>query len=648
VRSTATRLACPVKMWKKRVVEEDESAAAPQKRRRGAGASLLVDDDDEDEPMQQDDDDSADDLDSADEYDEDLFKGPADRAELNAKTDLEREMILADRHDRKQRRMETLQVRAEMRAQRAVSKQQTQRRGGARAAASAHADKSAKLAELAAKRQQSERRQKEKQMAEEREASDDESDGESAADAARRAAAEKRERAERARRDAEAEAEARQPKEGPAPFKQLERIRLTRQKLEKWINEPFFEDVVVGCFVRVGIGMQEGRATYRAAEIMGVKDGFRQYSIEKVVTTKRIELQIGSSRRYFQMNYISNTNFETPELEKYGRLMRAANMPTKTLTFINEKVKQLLDAKTHTYSEAEVAEKVKRERATQKMKGNLALRKIQLTNEIDGLKQRLRVKPTGDGPDEDEHKRKEEEEELSRLEEELKGLDKKEDLQKKLDEKREGSSFRIGDINERNRKFQREVEDKVGKRDLQDQVEISAGRVTASDPFKRLPIRPVIYWDVKAKQDDDNQGEAAATADATSGASADAAPAAALTVDPSVAETPAGESMGSPGLAPLLETPLVDDDAVALQDEQADGDEGEAATDEKGLPRLAGKRVQAHDIDIDIDIVDTEPVLPRARPLAGMAAARATTTSAPQASGQRLSLRDYKSRIEEA
>ena len=494
-------------------------------------------------------------------------------------------------------------------------------------------DKSAKLAELAAKRQQSERRQKEKQKVEERAPSEDGSEeGEMMADAASRAAAEKRERAERARR--EREEHERQPKEGPAPFDQLERIRLTRQKLEKWINEPFFETVVVGCFARVGIGIQDGQPTYRVAEITGVKDGFRPYPIEKVTTTKRIELQIGTSRRYFQMNYVSNADFVMPELEKYGRLMKAANLQTKTLTFINEKVAELLSAKTHTYSEAEVAQKVKLERAAQKMKGNLALRKIQLTNEIDGLKQRLAIKATGDASEEEERKRKEDEDELQKLEEEFKGLDKKEDLQKKIDDKRERGSFRITDINERNRKFQREVEDKVGARDLQDQVEISAGRVTASDPFKRLPIRPVIYWDVKLKTEGDEDTEAAAPA---------AAPEPALTVETASGEVAQEDNTKSPGLAHLLETPHADETVAAADDEPEGG-----ALDESGMPRLSGKRAQAHDIDIDIDIVDTEPAAPRARPSVGVPKPRPVAAGAAPTGGQRLSLRDYKSRIEEA
>ena len=51
------------------------------------------------------------DYDSADEYDEEGYKGEEDRQKLFAMSVLDREQILADRFDRKERRRETLQVR---------------------------------------------------------------------------------------------------------------------------------------------------------------------------------------------------------------------------------------------------------------------------------------------------------------------------------------------------------------------------------------------------------------------------------------------------------------------------------------------------------------------------------------------------------
>ena len=79
--------------------EEDEEEADDDEEEEGELAPAELSDE------------GPEDYDSADDYDDDLFKGAQDRTELLGKSDLEREMILADRHERKQRRMETLQVR---------------------------------------------------------------------------------------------------------------------------------------------------------------------------------------------------------------------------------------------------------------------------------------------------------------------------------------------------------------------------------------------------------------------------------------------------------------------------------------------------------------------------------------------------------
>ena len=50
------------------------------------------------------------DYDSADEYDEDMYKGEADRQELAQLNDLDREQILAERFEKHQRRQDALQV----------------------------------------------------------------------------------------------------------------------------------------------------------------------------------------------------------------------------------------------------------------------------------------------------------------------------------------------------------------------------------------------------------------------------------------------------------------------------------------------------------------------------------------------------------
>lgn len=44
---------------------------------------------------------------------------------------------------------------------------------------------------------------------------------------------------------------------------ELSKIRLSRFKLERWCHMPFFKQTVVGCFVKIGIGNNDGKPVYR-------------------------------------------------------------------------------------------------------------------------------------------------------------------------------------------------------------------------------------------------------------------------------------------------------------------------------------------------------------------------------------------------
>jgi len=55
-------------------------------------------------------------------------------------------------------------------------------------------------------------------------------------------------------------------------YKDIEKIRLSREILEKWIDEIYFDDVVKGCFVRINLGVnnETKQNMYRLCEIEDV------------------------------------------------------------------------------------------------------------------------------------------------------------------------------------------------------------------------------------------------------------------------------------------------------------------------------------------------------------------------------------------
>mmetsp|Transcript_52103 Transcript_52103/g.86375 ORF Transcript_52103/g.86375 Transcript_52103/m.86375 type:complete len:562 (-) Transcript_52103:524-2209(-) len=443
---------------------------------------------------------------------------------------------------------------------------------------------------------------------------------------------------------------AQQAIEPRADPQQLERIRLTRSRLEKWIVEPFFDKVVCGCFVRIGIGKNDDRPIYRVAEIVSVKDGFRPYTMGENTTTKRLELRIGDSRKFFQMSFVSNQNFELSELQKYEVQDERDNVPPKTMRQVEEKVTQLKEAKEYSYSNEEVQKMVEEQaRSRLRARGSLASRKKRLELQKEAAAEDEKV----EGLQEDDVVKLRERQRL--LDEDMQKLMEKEALQKEVEERREATSFRIKDINMRNQAYQRKVGEEAASRQ---EAESKGGEFKATDPFKRIEGRHTNYWTVKGPNKSEAPSALAlAAAPAAAPAVAPAAAPAELTVI--VGDVKGSSSAVSPGFKELVTTPRETGTELSTprSAEAAESALGgfsqpdpleQAGERRQKLPLLAGKRAEAHkhtlDIVIDIESPTARPVA-RPRPSVGASQAPSSAGSAKSSSKRpTLSINDYKRR----
>jgi RNA polymerase-associated protein RTF1 len=92
----------------------------------------------------------------------------------------------------------------------------------------------------------------------------------------------------------------------------INKLRLPRKLLEKWVEEPFFDTAVVGCFVRLGVGKAPGlrcEPQYKVCEIIGVGEYKHSYALGEFQTKKALLLRIGRNTRLWRMNVISNHRF---------------------------------------------------------------------------------------------------------------------------------------------------------------------------------------------------------------------------------------------------------------------------------------------------------------------------------------------------
>lgn len=66
----------------------------------------------------------------------------------------------------------------------------------------------------------------------------------------------------------------------------LNLIRLSRHKLERFVHMPFFDRIAKGCFVKVGIGQHNNVPVYRVAEVIGVHETAKIYTLGNTKTNK--------------------------------------------------------------------------------------------------------------------------------------------------------------------------------------------------------------------------------------------------------------------------------------------------------------------------------------------------------------------------
>ena len=91
-------------------------------------------------------------------------------------------------------------------------------------------------------------------------------------------------------------------------LEELNNLKISRHKLEKFINLPIFEKTVMGCFVRINIGNNNStqKLVYRVAEITAVVETPKIYSFGSGRTNKGLKLKHGAQERIFRLEFVSN------------------------------------------------------------------------------------------------------------------------------------------------------------------------------------------------------------------------------------------------------------------------------------------------------------------------------------------------------
>lgn len=287
--------------------------------------------------------------------------------------------------------------------------------------------------------------------------------------------------------DSETEGEAKEKKSssssssGKKPIaistrEELNKLRISRHKIERFITLPMFDTVVLNCFVRINIGNNNGRPVYRVAEIVGVVETAKIYQLGKGRTNKGFKLKHGSQERVFRLEFISNQDFTDSEYQKWISVCEATGTPMPSVDMIDKKNKEIKEATTYEFKDADVDKIIEEKNRFRAHPTNYAMKKTLLMKERDAAQLRG-------------------EDELARdLNTQIQEL---EERASSLDKRRSSSISLISYINDRNRK--RNVED--AEKAIMEEIRATRG-LKIEDPFTRRQTQPRMSFKATDKREE--------------------------------------------------------------------------------------------------------------------------------------------------
>jgi len=251
---------------------------------------------------------------------------------------------------------------------------------------------------------------------------------------------------------------------------QLNKVRMTRNELGRYVHHPMFKEIVMGSFVRIGIGSKpDGTPCFRVCEVVGVCETTKVYSLENNKTNIGLRLRHGKQERVYRMAFMSNAEITENEYNAWKSSVLRAGLQLPTMDELNKKETLKKKHKHQQMNEADINHMVSQKAKFRKDPVNFALKKTEL------LKQKEMAESSGNL------------EGVATINKELEII---EERAEDLDKRRQENMKKITFINDRikSHNLLKEVACKAEFLDRQQNV---------SDPFTRRRCAPVIVSNTK-------------------------------------------------------------------------------------------------------------------------------------------------------
>eukprot|EP01132_Coremiostelium_polycephalum_P001245 gene1245-1570_t len=158
----------------------------------------------------------------------------------------------------------------------------------------------------------------------------------------------------------------------------LNQVRLSRNMLVKWVDQPYFEKLAPGFFVRVIIGTHLNNPIYRIGEIKGVNIGPKVIKIENKDTDKLLVLSYAGATKEFSIENVSNNSITPSEHEKWITDMVRSGSELPSIDRIKEKIGHIKLAADYIYTDEDIQKRAQERARYNKLPVNIAFEKAKL------------------------------------------------------------------------------------------------------------------------------------------------------------------------------------------------------------------------------------------------------------------------------
>eukprot|EP00937_MAST-01D_sp_MAST-1D-sp2_P002759 g2759.t1 len=179
-------------------------------------------------------------------------------------------------------------------------------------------------------------------------------------------------------------------------------LRVTRDYCAKVVEEPFFERAVTGGFVKVAIGMREGKTVYRICRIKAVvpavNNSREKKPIEYVFPSARdkkrrvnvsVQLEFAGAVKDWKLTKISNHSFTAAEFQEWMSATKQAGQPLLKPSQARKQAKAMRAAAATAYRREDIEALVKQRRARKQTVANPTTERTKLETRAKAVEEKI-------------------------------------------------------------------------------------------------------------------------------------------------------------------------------------------------------------------------------------------------------------------